>query len=228
MKSIFTLLTASFAVIFFSASARVTFNVDMQNAVKDTSFHFNTATGTVDVDGNFTKWSSLKMNSIGTSTIYTVNIDTLKDGYAVEFKFRANGSTSEWKYAEFPKGGANRKFTIKNGLQYSMNYNDTAVKKTNISSGIAGNDEVLNRINLFPNPASGQVHISYNMVKAGNLSIKVYNILGSEVKNLLAENENPGSKKNTFDISDLNNGLFFYVIQVNGTNLASGKFQVTN
>ncbi len=68
-----------------------------------------------------------------------------------------------------------------------------------------------NAINLLPNPTNGNVSVMVNGVEK-NISIKVYNVIGSEVKTFNASDVSSTFTK-TFDFSDLANGTYLVKIQ---------------
>lgn len=66
-------------------------------------------------------------------------------------------------------------------------------------------------ITMMPNPSNGNVTIIVNGVEK-NLSVKVYNIIGSMVK-AYTSNDQPSTITKTFDYSDLANGTYLVKIQ---------------
>lgn len=68
-----------------------------------------------------------------------------------------------------------------------------------------------NAITMQPNPSTGNVTIVINGVEK-NLSVKVYNIIGSMVK-AYNSNDLPSSVTKSFDFSDLANGTYLVKIQ---------------
>ena len=69
----------------------------------------------------------------------------------------------------------------------------------------------------YPNPFNPSTNIKYNLPKEGIVSLKVYNVLGKEVKTLVYEFENAGTYNISFNASDLPSGIYFY-------RLISGNF----
>lgn len=47
----------------------------------------------------------------------------------------------------------------------------------------------------------------------GFVSLKIYNVLGNEVKTLINENRSPGNYEVEFDGSDLPSGIYFYKLE---------------
>ena len=90
----------------------------------------------------------------------------------------------------------------------------TDVKSNNAQSGIPQNFQLYQN---YPNPFNPSTNIKYNIQKEGNVSLKVYNILGKEVKTLVNEFKTPGTYNVSFNASELPSGIYFY-------RLTSGNF----
>jgi hypothetical protein len=75
-----------------------------------------------------------------------------------------------------------------------------------------------------PNPAGNYTSFYYNKENpSSEASIKIFNVLGSQVKNITLR-ENRSSIK--VDVTDLRAGLYFYSMFVDGKNISSGKLLV--
>lgn len=72
----------------------------------------------------------------------------------------------------------------------------------------------------YPNPFNPTTIITYQLPKAGNVKLVVYDLLGREVKTLVNEFKSAGSFDVTFDASSLASGVYFY-------RLESGSFTDT-
>lgn len=66
----------------------------------------------------------------------------------------------------------------------------------------------------FPNPFNPLTTISYSVSDPGFVSLKVYDILGREVKTLVDKSQVRGEYKVKFDAKNLSSGLYFYRLQV--------------
>ncbi len=67
----------------------------------------------------------------------------------------------------------------------------------------------------YPNPFNPATTIHYTLAKSGIVTLKVYDVLGREVAQLVSEYKNAGSYTVTFDISsakNLSSGVYFYSI----------------
>jgi len=70
----------------------------------------------------------------------------------------------------------------------------------------------------YPNPFNPTTVIKYTLPNAAGLSssvtqLKIYDILGREVKTLINQVQNPGSYEISFDASNLTSGIYFYSIK---------------
>ena len=66
---------------------------------------------------------------------------------------------------------------------------------------------------LYPNPAAQYVNIDYTLTdKVNSAEVKVFNLLGAEVRGEMLERN---GNRLTMDISNLENGIYFYSILIN-------------
>ena len=65
----------------------------------------------------------------------------------------------------------------------------------------------------YPNPFNPTTLINYSVVNKGNVSLKVFNILGQEVATLINKEHAPGVYQVNFDASTLSTGMYIYQIQ---------------
>jgi len=74
----------------------------------------------------------------------------------------------------------------------------------------------------FPNPFSGTTSITYTLAGSGFVSLKVYNLVGMEVQTLANEFQAIGTYTVTLDASQLDEGTYFYSLQI-GNNAMETK-----
>ena len=70
-------------------------------------------------------------------------------------------------------------------------------------------------IECYPNPFNPSTTIRYQLPKYGYVTLKVYDIVGNEVKTLVNGYRSSGSYAINFDASSLASGIYFYRIQTN-------------
>jgi hypothetical protein len=68
----------------------------------------------------------------------------------------------------------------------------------------------------YPNPFNPVTKINFEIPKTGFVSLKVYNVLGREVANLVNTVKNAGNYSVDFDGTNLSSGVYFYKLESNG------------
>ena len=68
----------------------------------------------------------------------------------------------------------------------------------------------------YPNPFNPSTIIEYSIAHSSNVVIKVYDILGKEVKTVLNEFKQTGTYEVEFNSKNLSSGIYFYQIRSNG------------
>lgn len=79
--------------------------------------------------------------------------------------------------------------------------------------------QIVSRFDLFqnyPNPFNPSTKISWQSRVAGHQTLKIYNILGTEVATLVDEYKPAGSYEVDFDASNLSSGVYLYKLQSGG------------
>ena len=90
-----------------------------------------------------------------------------------------------------------------------------------IGSGITGieNETALSEeftlSQNYPNPFNPMTTINYQIPVGGFVTIKIYDVLGNEIKTLVNEQKVIGRYEVNFDANDLASGVYIYKIQVN-------------
>ena len=86
-------------------------------------------------------------------------------------------------------------------------------------SGLSGT----NALAAYPNPASGKVTVAFSGMESASGTVVIRNLLGERVKEITVSGT---SGKVTFDATDLNSGIYFYSLVVNGNAVATKKLVV--
>ena len=85
----------------------------------------------------------------------------------------------------------------------------TQSKKALIANSVGINEvSNFNSLNIFPNPSSGICNITMNMTKNEDVSIRVYNMLGSLVSSRDLGNLTPGDYNYQVDLSSQASGVY--------------------
>lgn len=67
----------------------------------------------------------------------------------------------------------------------------------------------------YPNPFNPTTTISYKIAEKGLVSLKVYDVLGKEVAELVNDTQEAGNYKVSFNAVNLSSGVYFYILRVN-------------
>ena len=68
----------------------------------------------------------------------------------------------------------------------------------------------------YPNPFNPATTIEYRLSGSSDVTLKVYDLLGREVRTLVSERQNSGSHTVTFDGQNLSSGVYFYTLRASG------------
>lgn len=72
----------------------------------------------------------------------------------------------------------------------------------------------------YPNPFNPTTTIEFTIPITSYVSLKIYNVQGQEIANLVEENLSPGEYRKKFDSKNLSSGLYFYVLNSNAINIS--------
>ena len=121
----------------------------------------------------------------------------------MEFKFRID---SDWDNSEFPGGGANRKYPVKDTVGGVENISDT-LWYNNTPLAIDAQRIRIQEISFYPNPVTNVMYIEN---KTGIQEIRIHNLLGQEVVRMRLDNR----RSYQLNIGHLEKGI--YILSVFG------------
>jgi len=75
----------------------------------------------------------------------------------------------------------------------------------------------------FPNPFNPTTTIQYQLPNNSKVTLKVYDILGSEVETLVNEEQEAGYKEVKFNASNIASGMYIYRLQAGNPSTGSGQ-----
>lgn len=84
------------------------------------------------------------------------------------------------------------------------------VPSTSVDDGVSLNSFALSQ--NYPNPFNPSTTINYSLAERSNVTVKVFDMLGREVANLVNTVQEAGSHNITFDASSLASGMYVYTI----------------
>jgi hypothetical protein len=77
----------------------------------------------------------------------------------------------------------------------------------------------------YPNPFNPSTKIDYTLPEKSNVSLKIYDVLGNEVANLINATQEAGNHSVNFNASKLASGLYIYTLK-SGNNVMSKKMML--
>lgn len=95
---------------------------------------------------------------------------------------------------------------------YVENWSCREIEKDNISSAIVSDK----KLNISPNPFNPTTTITFDLTEIASIKLSVFDISGREVANLLEGFKVAGRHEITFDGSNLNSGVYFAELSING------------
>lgn len=148
-------------------------------------------------------------------------------GFDVERANDLNGSAQHWNKIGFVEGNGitnspkDYSFTDSpetgNKYYYRLKQIDSD-GQTEYSNAISVDLKIPNQYALYqnyPNPFNPTTSITYNLPAEGLVSLKVYDVLGGEVKVLVSENQKAGAYTIPFYAGDLASGIYICKITAN-------------
>lgn len=84
---------------------------------------------------------------------------------------------------------------------------------TEVEEMLAPAPDYISLLGNYPNPFNSSTTIEFSLAKPQYISLKVYDILGREIKTLLNEARSAGKHRISFDASPLSSGVYFCRLQ---------------
>ncbi|MBN1969207.1 MAG: T9SS type A sorting domain-containing protein [Candidatus Delongbacteria bacterium] len=104
---------------------------------------------------------------------------------------------------------------------YSFTWNKVGIEELN---NVPGTTALAQN---YPNPFNPATQISFRVDNAANINLTVFNAAGEKVSELVNGNVNSGIHTVNFDASNLNSGVYFYQLSVNGVAKDTKKMVLT-
>lgn len=127
------------------------------------------------------------------------------DPYPVRYKVQA---VDDGPYFDY-------KYSVLSDFVSFVGVTDNGKEIKNRNS-LSGDEQIPKSYKLyqnFPNPFNPTTNIKYSLPKAGFVTIKIYDILGRMIKQLINEYKDMGNYSLTFDGSNFASGIYFYKIE---------------
>ncbi|OGU81156.1 MAG: hypothetical protein A2W11_04655 [Ignavibacteria bacterium RBG_16_35_7] len=133
--------------------------------------------------------------------------------YTIGF-IQGSGTTQQnhsYSFTDYSVASGNYSYKLKQ-VDYDGSFEYSDIVEVNVNN-------IPNEFSLeqnYPNPFNPTTIIRYHLPVQNKVTIKVFNILGSEVATLVNEEKQPGVYELEFDASNLSSGFYFYKLKTNG------------
>lgn len=167
----------------------------------------------------------------GISSYSVSNINSMKDGsnliramiYSLStssYCFRTTNQGSDWTAEPLPTQAGIVKMEHMQFLNQSLGYAGGAggvfIKYTGPSEINLANNLIPSEYKLeqnYPNPFNPSTIINFSIPKAGNVSLKIFDVLGKEISTLVNEFKSAGNYNYEFySSSNMTSGIYFYTL----------------
>ncbi|BDQ02962.1 T9SS type A sorting domain-containing protein [Ignavibacterium sp.] len=167
---------------------------------------FNAKANGLDVELSWT--TSTEMNNYGFEIQRKASDDFITVGFV-----KGNGSTTEIKHYNFTDRELNEgSYTYRlKQIDYSGAYHFSDEIEVDVTG-----PKVFFIEQNYPNPFNPSTKIRFNLAVNSKVSLKVYNLIGEEVAELLNGQMNAGKQEVEFNAINLNSGVYIYKLEATG------------
>lgn len=212
-----TKLEAEKAVI--SGSSKITVKTD-PTASGDAYLDMEDTTGTV-------TWRFVNVLAAGNYPIsfgFKLDYDSPKTQFINVNGVRVDslvfqGSTSSWSEETITVPLVHDTNTVQMQMWWGWMYLDYLAVPTSVVTSVTSPKEIPLSYSLsqnYPNPFNPSTTITYELPSVSRVVLRVYDVLGREVKTLVDEVKNPGRYEVKFDATRLASGVYFYRMDISG------------
>ena len=143
----------------------------------------------------------------------------LWDGPWSQWAFLANRNGNQSEFIDYSIGGLHNEAHT---AEYRIRAKDVNNHFSDYSSSVSINFSKFNKTNNglvkydfeldqnYPNPFNPSTTINYTIKTAGQVTLKVYDMLGTEVASLVNARKEPGNYSVTFNANNLPSGIYVY------------------
>jgi len=146
-------------------------------------------------------WDTL---TTGCTSGYGVNSNTFSGSGLTTTEMHQSSSYSGWNFSTVWSISP----SINNGYPYLM-----ANVMTSVEAAAVGALKTFSLLQNFPNPFNPSTVISYQLIVASPVTLKIYDILGREMLTLVNEIEKAGNYSRQWNAANMSSGVYFYRLQ---------------
>lgn len=169
------------------------------------------------------RWAELRSNQLNTDRILTF-IDSVANVLNAESQQRNFQrwpvlGTYVWPNYYVGPTFASEVSWLKNWVSTRLNWLDANMPK--LITAVEYSPAEFS-VDLYPNPFSSDITISYSLPSAGSVSVEFFDMLGRPVKMIQESRDHPGSYQTYLPSRDLPAGTYYYKAKVGSDNSRTG------
>ena len=185
----------------------------------------NGTPGTMIADNDVTGGQINTDDPQGITTVFLPNTVTITEGgFYVGFEDQGAGGdkalATEGGTSQIPLSGQN--YEVLNGSWGEYRSNTVEDLMINVLVDASATKSIEEQIaslkvgEVYPNPANDLVSVKVSLDNASNVNCSIKNVIGQEVKSENLGMINTGEKAVSFDVSELETGIYFFTLTSNG------------
>jgi len=183
-----------------STVSKLTVNYDGKNSASKTQilYLYNWVTAL---------WVQIDSRTVSTNDVLITNVQNSPINFI--------SPSGEIRLRIISSGGTKNYTSSGDWISFSIETNSNL--RTMAITGIAVEKKNQSEFSIFPNPASKDVIIHYSLNREEFVELKIFNLNGQLVREIMShQKQSIGDYKKTFDISDLNSGVYFINLSTSG------------
>ncbi len=98
---------------------------------------------------------------------------------------------------------------------------------SSVIAGLNSYSPLAGSLELFPNPASSELNLSFSALESGKAELKISNVAGKQLQNISDVNINTGDNNLKINTNDLAPGIYFMGIYMEGILQKNERFVIT-
>jgi hypothetical protein len=170
------------------------------------------------------RWNELRLNQLNTDRILTYidSVANVLNAESQQRNFQRWPVLGQYVWPNYYVGPtfASEVSWLKNWIVSRLSWMDANMPK--LITGIENNASDFS-IEMFPNPFHDQVQINYTMLKAGTISIEIFDLLGRPVKAIQESREQSGTYHTRVQVQSLPAGPYYYKAKLGDSMSIAGR-----
>lgn len=158
--------------------------------------------------------TGITVNAMDKTTDMDIYFDHATQMNTAYFSANAMGSNDKLYSMNLATGAASELGTI--GMGIAIRDIVVQLDSTPVMSSVNNNVNVIRSVNVYPNPVQSKLTINFTIDESAAVSIVLKDITGKTISNLYNELVSFGKQEMSFDVSNIENGMYLLVVESNG------------